>query len=608
MDHIPFWSDQFGLQALDVPYLCYSKFQYDDLGFLSYPPRIGVDIAALSTDTYSAMRLKDSGPFLQAWLWFGLLGELLRVASQDNISPKRIICHTFIKTVNDRQFLSTRHLIRCIRDDLAETESPFYREWHCSRLVACIQRALDFIRNTFSTTFVQHMIASATAVDADDMNVLHSLLACQILCETLLELYGNAVVRARLSSEIKRQPSDIVDDLLRRSGWCPRRVDKLPRSISFRYYMSFCRNTVPSCPGLDEERDPGCICPSSKGMENIPKHTKNDCRCDFEPIKLPTLPVWMQEKKAYLCRFRKTSFDRRILDFQAVDIDDTLGKAVPYVAISHVNSAGLGNSRETALPYCQVLAIQDRVDDLVRTELRIAQETFFWIDTLCVPTARDLRHAALVPATQIFARATSVLVLDPPLLKHFVSSNQEALVRIRYSAWKGRMWTLEEGLVAQHLFFQFENRMVTLADLLTGIDEEDDSVMLRHILRNTVSRPSMYSAPEVEVLLKQVDHFKDDMSRLWKMGGVDSVSTDQLIGVRRSTLNKALRLSFLISPKFRYFVEEDEYRCMLRVREALKRVYGHIGPTQESQDTVHKPGTTAQNATQRVFAMSEIEF
>lgn len=585
MDHIPFWSDQFGHEALSVPYLCNRRFQYDDLGFHSYPSRAGVDVIVLFNDPLplTPTRLENLGAFMQAWVWYGLLGEALRVGSRDTTAPKRIDSTEFSKTIHGCRFLSTKHLMRYIRD-FDHLGSPLYQDWHAKRLNSCIQTSAAFISQALDSKYV-HPDRELDESDRSHQTVVHCLLACQILCETLMDAFGAAIARSRFPVPAEPQRLDIVDEFLRKSGWCPRRVRSLPKSVCFRYYLSFYQGGT-RCSELNEgTQQPECICPQEDKMRSSPKHTLNGCRCPFVMAEIPPFEAHVQERKITLFRFRRRPWGRRHLESRTVDAADELAK-MSYIAISHVNSTGLGNVHSTSLPYCQVLLIQSLVDDLASRSCRADVDgTFFWIDTLCLPIDPELRHAALVPARRIFATAQAVLVLDPPLYKHAVNSSQEALVRIRYSSWKGRLWTLEEGLVARSLFFRFSNRTVTLEELLKGIEQEEDGLLLKKVVH--VTRPWMLThfTPEAEALPEMMERFQDDMSTLWKKGGgLPDVAF--VTGLSKARLNKIMRLCFLSSPIFRYFVEEDEYQRVPVAWEALIRIYGFNGMAQTQPSRV----------------------
>lgn len=120
---------------------------------------------------------------------------------------------------------------------------------------------------------------------------------------------------------------------------------------------------------------------------------------------------------------------------------------VKYIAISHVWSGGLGNPLATTMPLCQLKRLRDqlqlsqkvqaqtrrfyrrdsqarcdsRLSKWIVHELQIAKAPIcFWMDTLCIPVAIEhvaLRMKAIHSMGRIYARAESVLALDPELQK-----------------------------------------------------------------------------------------------------------------------------------------------------------------------------------------------
>lgn len=129
-------------------------------------------------------------------------------------------------------------------------------------------------------------------------------------------------------------------------------------------------------------------------------------------------------------------------------------EGVPYVAISHVWSDGLGNPHQNTLPQCQLLRLQDYVNQLYDESL---WPVSFWIDTICVPLDRQYRSLAIQRMASTYAGADKVLVLDAWLLQAGLDSMREwNMLKIMASTWAQRVWTLQEAMLPrQHdLFFQ----------------------------------------------------------------------------------------------------------------------------------------------------------
>jgi Heterokaryon incompatibility protein (HET) len=148
---------------------------------------------------------------------------------------------------------------------------------------------------------------------------------------------------------------------------------------------------------------------------------------------------------------------------------------VPYVAISHVWSDGLGNVKQNQLFQCQLQRLQSLSDDLWASTSSSAQfQAFqdlmlppgktswihmpFWIDTICIPKKQPLRSLAISQMRAIYEKARAVLVLDSELQEQSLQlSNEELLLRISFSGWTRRMWTLQEDVLAGVLYFRMSD-------------------------------------------------------------------------------------------------------------------------------------------------------
>lgn len=89
------------------------------------------------------------------------------------------------------------------------------------------------------------------------------------------------------------------------------------------------------------------------------------------------------------------------------------------------------------------------------------------MDSLCVPGGRaDLRRHAIKLMAQTYRDAAKVLVIDEgtrSLCGPGVTW-QDALFRICTSGWSRRIWTLQEGLLARELYFEFKHGPVDIEE------------------------------------------------------------------------------------------------------------------------------------------------
>ncbi|KAK5098166.1 hypothetical protein LTR70_006366 [Exophiala xenobiotica] len=156
---------------------------------------------------------------------------------------------------------------------------------------------------------------------------------------------------------------------------------------------------------------------------------------------------------------------------------------LPYVAISHVWSDGLGNTRSNALPRCQLRRLQDCANSLFP---RGDHPVPFWIDTICVPLEQPGRRNAIISMRDVYVRAEKVLVLDSVLSE--VSCETYAgdlLMRIRASTWVRRVWTFHECQLAKSLHYQFLERALSLRELQHLQEEQQQATDRKYMQLQT---------------------------------------------------------------------------------------------------------------------------
>jgi len=153
-------------------------------------------------------------------------------------------------------------------------------------------------------------------------------------------------------------------------------------------------------------------------------------------------------------------------------------------------SDGKGNRLSNGLPECQLKNIMAKVSALYavpRAERSAMVPLFgpltrhkprdphrqpagFWMDTLCVPVGeaqKDLRRMAILQMRDIYEGADRVLVLDDRVQKLSLTNSPfcDRAVGLIISNWQSRIWTLQEGIMAQQLFIQFSDGVCTLREL-----------------------------------------------------------------------------------------------------------------------------------------------
>lgn len=179
------------------------------------------------------------------------------------------------------------------------------------------------------------------------------------------------------------------------------------------------------------------------------KHLNNCSNCrniDIDQKKICNILWYGSTPVIYVKTTENEELSRvRIVDFNANSLE--------YIAISHVWAHGLGNPKKSALPSCQVMRLHSLIGKLSYSINKKPQPFAFWIDTLCIPVdpeLKEFRNLAISRLDGIFRRARQVLVLDADLQRcSGRGNNMELAIRIAYSGWMRRLWTLFEAVVAE---------------------------------------------------------------------------------------------------------------------------------------------------------------
>jgi hypothetical protein len=134
----------------------------------------------------------------------------------------------------------------------------------------------------------------------------------------------------------------------------------------------------------------------------------------------------------------------------------------------------LGNQHANALNSCELIRLRTLVTALARQEASMNnpslkshdEETpFIWIDTLCCPVGpTEAKNKALEKIRHVYKFARHVLVLDAGLeaFKAHEMDLIEQMARVFTSGWLRRLWTLQEGALAESLYFQFADCAISL--------------------------------------------------------------------------------------------------------------------------------------------------
>lgn len=133
----------------------------------------------------------------------------------------------------------------------------------------------------------------------------------------------------------------------------------------------------------------------------------------------------------------------------------------------------------------------------IPSEVRQKQCPLLWLDTLCCPVApKEAKKLALMKIHQVYEQASIVLVLDSSLRSYSTASMDtlEVLARVFTSRWLKRVWTLEEGALAKRLWFQFEDKALSLTELKSKME----TIWLNDLQQKIIFSDIQYEIDRIE--------------------------------------------------------------------------------------------------------------
>lgn len=473
MDHLPGLAHATSTYPR-VPFLC--DQEYDNLPFDQYQVRRGWDVHRLYNRDFSQHPPRETASFLQTWLFFGLLNEILGF-------QRPISMQDFIQEDSGGRRIYTTHLNACIATWPEQMNSL------ASRSAEEFRAALSRVGVCLNTV---HRICGSLSTSSDSPVPWEVILSFSVLGCTFdhaLQWFWD------LGRGRNWDLNTIAAAKMMQSGWCPRDI------AVARFFLSeipmFCtsymaRPSVPQdhwhCSGMTcavnqinelayatKHRMPGCQCSHIQSMQD-------DIRKILDQGDFPIVSLTP----------RRQADGSRTFDLK-IKAGGVLVHS--YIAISHVWSDGLGNPNQNSLPLCQLEFLYDLLVDTTCDEVYTAMETMgdnfdynnetekriikgmagvfkaimpgtkrlvtpmrdfrgkplsIWIDTLCVPLEKQYRKVAIAGMKNIYAKAIFTLVLDSelPSLKYRACSPEELLVRVGLSGWMRRAWTFQEGVLA----------------------------------------------------------------------------------------------------------------------------------------------------------------
>jgi hypothetical protein len=226
-------------------------------------------------------------------------------------------------------------------------------------------------------------------------------------------------------------------------------------------------------------------------MDNyVTQHTISGHECAFKGFGVNEIASVIKRNGALLVRLSKNGSG--VISIDIVEYNFGL----PFIAISHVWSGGLGNPVENSLPVCQLKFLYEAIDrclqkadvenyhnyypdsymSLGEDELGwILKGTFdesslryLWIDTLCIPMDHgdkelsSLKRKTIDKMAFVYAAAMHVLVLDQTVEQLSFEDTPDVTItaQLLTCPWMSRCWTFQEACLTRRFSFLLKDIVI----------------------------------------------------------------------------------------------------------------------------------------------------
>ena len=400
---------------------------------------------------------------LQSWLYFGLLESVLR---------KHVHVSYLVRADEaGKRYIFTRNLHACLQAwvfkiRLADEGSKLETHRQAIKTMAYVHSWVERL-NIWTNPDNAHFYKKVEETYPKFTQLLVIILPSIV---RLAEMIDSARIGAMPPSTLlslglawrhPQQVRDYRECLLIQRGWCPFTIQMLLFNLSEStvdwlacHPTKGSLNLHSSCSGVE------CVRNNIDTNDYKVSHDSKLCQGDCPNVRPPIADVIgiLGEREDSIPVFsiedRKDSVNLSVISrsMKTQDLED-------YIAISHVWVDGLGSTAEVGIPECQA-----------RRLLRLGQEVTqkpnprLWIDSLCIPAAREARKKAIILMADTYSNASTVLVIDKRIQQQKSScSIQDLYCTIFTSAWMQRLWTYQEACLAKKLVFELaENDLYTL--------------------------------------------------------------------------------------------------------------------------------------------------
>jgi hypothetical protein len=435
--------------AITVP--CLSAEIYDGGPTASYLERVNLTENHILSPQERGLSLELAITHLQAWLFFGTLGELATITqypiATDPPLPQLFVC----SSDENAQVISTKHL----RSFWSQIELE---------LNSASNDEQDRYRYKIITVLEQSNLLISKLGEAK-LNPSHQAVVLSIIL--LNEFIMDAADLREMEDTRPVFRSLLLESVMQEKEWCPSDIERLRLDLDISSLFFTASLGAPPC-RKSHENCTRMICNARQILdieEYLPKHVAStSCDCEYMSVDHAIMLESLDSEIIPVTRFDSRSHPPTLETLKSNQIPR-------YVAISHVWSDRMGNRSANALPPCLLKYLQDCVDNLYMPS---DTPTSFWIDTLSCPVEPEsATDQAIALMRETYADAEKVLVIDSYLemMESKGMTDFEQALRIICTGWTRRLWTLQEGILGKSIYFQFADAAINGDDLFMRLSK-----------------------------------------------------------------------------------------------------------------------------------------
>ncbi|KAK3681046.1 hypothetical protein B0T22DRAFT_523894 [Podospora appendiculata] len=455
MDHL---DDEYGACGVEVPLLVEQRtpFPQDYASFHAFPELMNW---AIDKDNKLRRKTPDSkagealGPFLQAWLFFGLIFTVVKTDKGPLLSMDDLVRG---ETVNSR--LLRPALEAWVAWEISNGPGI---EMRMIRAEFALEKARYYSRGpSWSIDYMPDEVALI-------LMVLGETIAA-VKAKTMSDVDGAQLRGWHAEDESGWGPPRYVVERMLREGWCPRAIRVLNGQLGSigTLLLAAC---VSRHSDFDRKRhgERNCdevVCRAMSETEYAPRHYAgcDELTCQASS-KGPSVEhmgqiLGMHDDDIPLLRFEDCDEE----GFTLVPVKWKRG--TEFASISHVWAHGYGNEKKNGLYKCQLAFIRDQlvgVRNMMRNDNSQKLPMLLWMDMLVVPVeslqaTRAPRMIAIAQIFRVFRASSCTVVLDGGLSTMPAGNDAQAAIEVLSSGWMRRLWTLQEAFWSNKTYIVFK--------------------------------------------------------------------------------------------------------------------------------------------------------